>query len=240
MRARSEPGRFGLRRGSGSPGRRARRGTTGCRRRARRDRRRAPRSAASPSPSRSSSRRTRVAASSSESGPSGTRRSNDRSSSGGGQTRSSSGRWLVISRNGRSASERTTTARRSRTIGSAHCRLSTHSTVIRVWAWLRIASVTTPVMRSLHAGRVEVVELGRMTEQIGDDAEQPLEQLVARLQRPQLLGALLDRAADVVGARIGFEGEQRRQPVAQRRPQARLAVRRARRLEDDRLVGERR
>ena len=44
--------------------------------------------------------------------------------------------------------------------------------------------------------------------------------------------------ADVVGAGVGIEGEQRRQAVAQRRPQARLAVRRARRLEDDRLVGQ--
>ena len=192
------------------------------------------------SPSRSSSRRTSVAASTSESGPSGTRRSNERSSRGGGQARSSSGRWLVISRNGRSASERTTTARRSRTIGSAHCRLSTHSTVIRVWAWLRIASVTHAGDPVADAGRVELVELGRMAEQVGDDTEQPLEQVVARLQRPQLLGALFDGAADVVGGGVGIEGEQRRQPVAQRRPQARLAVGRARRLEDDRLVGQRR
>ena len=144
----------------------------------------------------------------------------------------------MIRRNGRSASERTTTASRSRTIGSAHCRLSTHKTVIRVWAWLRIASVTTPADAVPHAGRIELVEFGRMAEEIGDDSEQALDQLVAGSTRPQLLGALFDGRAHVVRFGFRFEGEQRRQPVAHRRPQARLAVRRARRFEDDRLVGE--
>ena len=40
------------------------------------------------------------------------------------------------------------TARWSRSIGSAHCRLSTHSTVMRVWAWRRSISVTTAASRS--------------------------------------------------------------------------------------------
>ena len=88
------------------------------------------------------------------------------------------------------------------------------------------------------AGRVELVEVGRVAEQVGDDAEQLFEQLVARLQRPQVVGALFEVAPHVIGAGVGLEGEQRRQSVAQGRPQARLAVRRARRLEDDRLVGE--
>ena len=88
------------------------------------------------------------------------------------------------------------------------------------------------------AGLVELVELGGMAEQVGDDAEQALDQIVAGEHPPQLLGALFDGLADVVGPGLGIEVEQRRQAVAHRRPQARLPVRRARRFDDDRLVGQ--
>ena len=63
------------------------------------------------------------------------------------------------------------------------------------------------------AGRVELVELGRMAEQVGDDAEQPLEQVVAGLQRPQLRGALFDGAADVVRARLGSRASSVARPL---------------------------
>ena len=71
---------------------------------------------------------TRHTASSRRRGPSGTRTMSGRST-GGGHTRSGSGRCVVTSRNGRLPSERTTTASRSRSSGSAHCRSSTTTTV---------------------------------------------------------------------------------------------------------------
>ena len=85
-----------------------------------------------PSP-RSRIPRTRSLLSVGPSGPSGTCSTSGRST-GGGHAMSPSGRWPVTSRNGRSDSERTTTASWSRSDGSAHCRLSTQSTVMRVWA----------------------------------------------------------------------------------------------------------
>ena len=97
---------------------------------------------------------------------------------------SPSGRCPVTSRNGRSDSERTITASWSRSDGSAHCRLSTHSTVIRVWAWRRSMSVSVDGERVAGPGGVEPVERRRVPEQVGDRVEVALQLGVAGLAAP--------------------------------------------------------
>ena len=101
----------------------------------------------SSAPLRSRRLRTRVVDSSTLSGPSGTCSTTGRSTAGG-QLTSGSGRWHVITRNGSSVNVRTTMPSWSRRLGSAHCRLSTHSTVIRVWASRRSMSVSVAATAS--------------------------------------------------------------------------------------------
>ena len=195
-------------------------------------------SGAAPSPSRSRSRRTSVAASVDESGASGTRK----------QQRTVEQRWwpeqIVVRALTRDEQERKV-GQRAHDDGEqvAHHRIGPLQVVDpeHRHAGLSVATHRLgdhPGNAVPHAGRIELIELRGVPEEIGDHAQQAFDQLVAGDARPELLGAHFDSHAYVVRRRIRFEGEQRRQSVAKRRPQARFAIGRTRRLEDDRLVGE--
>ena len=174
-----------------------------------------------------------------QSGPSGTCSTSGRST-GGGQAMSPSGRWPVTSRNGRSASERTTTASRSRSTGrpTAGCRPTAPSCGSGRGAHHLGDAPATDVA---DAGRRRAVERRRVAEQVARWRRgSRSSSVVAGLRGPtarRRARSTARRTSSAVG--LGIEAEQCRQAGDDRRPHARLAVRRARRAQHDRLVLER-
>ncbi len=89
------------------------------------------------------------------------------------------------------------------------------------------------------AGRVEAVERRAVAEQEGDRVQVAAHDVVVGVDAPQLDRPRPDGGLDVRRRRVGIEAEQRRQPVDHGGQRVRLAVRGARRADDDRLVLER-
>ena len=78
-----------------------------------------------------------------------------------------------------------------------------------------------------------------MAEQERDGVQVAAHDVVVGVDAPQLERPRPHGGLDVRRRRVGIEGEQRRQPVDDRCQRVRLAVRGARRADDDRLVLER-
>ena len=136
-----------------------------------------------------------------------------------------SGRCVVTSRNGSSDSVRTMTPSWSRRDGSAHCRLSTTSTVILVWAWRRTMSVSVTWTASRAPAASSLSSGDGCPSRWPTTSRKRRSAASSGAEAPQLLGARPDHGGHLGGRRVGVDAEQRRQPGDDGRPHVGVAVR---------------